>query len=160
AVRWLLGRWFSLNAAQESAGSPRAPWDTARHRIRPRNLGALVASVPWLAAGGLAIAVWAETPYLYDQYEIHPKEDFRAAAAYVEANSWPVDTIILDAEYIFRPFAYYDAGPLTWHRAIPDPERLETALNAQLAGSRRAWLILSHDEQADPQANVQRWFRR
>lgn len=109
---------------------------------------------------GLGVAIAVQQPILHYQYFDRPKEDFRAAAHYIQAHEWPGDGIILDAEYIYRPFEYYYHGTAPWYRAVVEPGRVDAAMLKQTAGHDRVWLVLSHAEFADPKQRVETWLNQ
>ncbi len=118
--------------------------------------------LPSATAGLLVVAgaVAADKPALQRQYVDIVKEDFRSAAQMIESRLWPSDTIILDAQYIYRPFTYYYHGAAPWNRASVEPDKFAGALAQQTAGHDRVWLVLSHDALSDPQERVEGWLNQ
>ncbi len=87
------------------------------------------------------------------------KDDWRAAARYVQAQRRPDEAVLLVSGHAFPVFAYY-YGWEGW-QALPDDLQLDVThvqnypvvaprLNRILAGASGAWLVLWQDEVVDP----------
>jgi 4-amino-4-deoxy-L-arabinose transferase-like glycosyltransferase len=87
------------------------------------------------------------------------KDDWRAAAKYVQSHRAPGEAVILISGHAFPVFAYY-YGWEGWH-ALPDDVQLDVThvlnypavapqLNQILAGASGVWLVLWQDEVVDP----------
>ncbi|HLZ09494.1 MAG TPA: glycosyltransferase family 39 protein [Chloroflexota bacterium] len=117
--------------------------------------------LPLASVGGLVIALTlVDAPALRTQYLDIYKEDFRTAAASITGDLWPGDAIVLDAEYIWRPFDYYYRGAAPWFPASVEADQVDAALKRQTAGHDRVWLLLDHEDIADPEHRVQNWLDR
>jgi 4-amino-4-deoxy-L-arabinose transferase-like glycosyltransferase len=124
---------------------------------KPRtSLSSIWAMAPAVTLGG-ALILAAELPALSQQFQ-RGKEDFRTAAGYVQQHERAGDVIVLDAEYIFRPFAYYYHGTVAWHRSVVEAGQVDADLSQQVVGRQRVWLVLSHDNDADPHERVMTWL--
>jgi mannosyltransferase len=122
-----------------------------------RGLGS--AALPLASAGGFVVAVaFVDAPALRNQYVDIFKEDFRTASETITRDLWPGDAIILDAEYIWRPFSYYYRGAAPWFPASVEADQVDAALTRQTAGHDRIWLLLDHEDIADPEHRVQTWL--
>jgi mannosyltransferase len=89
------------------------------------------------------------------------REEWRAAALYLETHAAPDDVILVHADYAHEPFLYYYQGhaevvyPFTG--AIESAEQLTPMLN-ELAKRPAVWLVRSHWEVPDPQGLLEQWF--
>ncbi|MBV8086326.1 MAG: glycosyltransferase family 39 protein [Chloroflexi bacterium] len=89
----------------------------------------------------------------------YAKEDYRTAARYIEQRSQPADAIVLVANYIEYPFAYYFHGA---GKLIPldvQPNGNLEPLLAPLASYDHVWLVEAHDVFVDPQFRVIDYLR-
>ena len=82
-----------------------------------------------------------------------PKDDWRQAAAYVAAQKEATDVVVLQPEYMYIPFNYYDDGATT-HVAFS-----EDKVGALLDEDKRIWLIAQTRDVADVNHSVERWFK-
>jgi len=89
------------------------------------------------------------------------REEWRAAAAYLESHATADDAILVHADFAHTPFLYYYAGPATvaypFTGAIESEAQI-TSLLSDLAEHPAVWLVRSHWEVADPQGLIERWF--
>jgi uncharacterized membrane protein len=85
-----------------------------------------------------------------------PREDWRQAAALIEAQAQEGDVILLHAAYTRVPFDYYYRGDIP--QIGVDRARLEEQLAQLSTRYRRAWVVLSHDSYVDPQRLARRWL--
>jgi 4-amino-4-deoxy-L-arabinose transferase-like glycosyltransferase len=89
------------------------------------------------------------------------KEDWRQAAAFLEANAGPNDAIVIQADYVHVAFERYFHGsaklfyPFT--DKLSDPARVDPPL-AGLSGFDRVWVLQSHQQELDPQNLLLGWF--
>src|SRR6185437_11881138 len=86
------------------------------------------------------------------------KENYQAAAIYLEQRADARDAIILSAPFTIYPMSYYYNGPLAlntlpiWdryqHGAIPafSEQNLPQDVNTLTAGHQNVWLLLSYDQ--------------
>lgn len=110
-----------------------------------------------LPAVALAFLVVSTLLALETQSRVR-KEDFRRATAYIQRKESPDEAIVLNAEHIYPPFAYYYRGRLEWHRTpLGDPAPFLAEVSA---GKEGIWLVISHEWLSDPQGLVKAWLDR
>lgn len=118
-----------------------------------------------VVAAILAVHVGALAGY----YRTPGAEDWRGAAAYLQARAQPGDVVLFSAGWTELPFTYYyerTGGPPVEGYGLPvdafDRAELEPKmapsdiprLDQLTAGKPRVWLVLSHDWYTDPQRLV------
>ena len=91
------------------------------------------------------------------------REEWRAAARYLEANAAPDEAILVHADYVHKPFLYYYQGPAEvvypFTGAIESEEQITPILD-ELAEHPAVWLVRSHWEIPDPQGLIEQWFAK
>jgi uncharacterized membrane protein len=103
------------------------------------------------------VSLYADANLFFDSD--YAKDDWRAAANYVQNHRRPDEAVILVSGHFFPVFAYY-YGWDGWE-ALPDDVQLDIThvlnypadaprLNRMLAGASGAWLVLWQDEVVDP----------
>ena len=89
------------------------------------------------------------------------REEWRAAARYLETYAAPDEVILLHADYVHKPFLYYyrGAAPVVYPftGAIESEAQITPVLD-ELAEHRAVWLVRSHWEIPDPQGLIEQWF--
>ncbi|MBC7223343.1 MAG: glycosyltransferase family 39 protein [Anaerolineae bacterium] len=124
---------------------------TAQLQRRARLLGALV-GVAWVAVLLAAVpAMWRPE---------NRREDWRAAAAYLEAHARPEDVVLVHPGFLQPALAYYYAGPAPVAApfgALSSPAEVEGPLQGILT-SPVVWLVQSHLEGPDPAHLVEGWL--
>ncbi len=90
----------------------------------------------------------------------HPygKEPWRQAHEFVEGLAGPDDLVVLHPPYLHLVWDYYDRGRLDVATLPREEVNVETAarlLGPSLEGRTRVFLILAHEETADPDADYQ-----
>ncbi|HLB11504.1 MAG TPA: hypothetical protein VJO15_00950, partial [Dehalococcoidia bacterium] len=162
-----VGKLAGLSAVLRSPNRRLAQPVGAIHESPLRGRGAVDTSAPptaihsgaTLSLAAIAFVVVSSSYLLYSQYFHTTKEDFRAAARYIEDHEWPGDAIILNAEHIFAPFAYYYRGKQDWHRAaVGDTGATGEWLAGATQGRERVWLLLSHETVSDREGQVESWL--
>ena len=89
------------------------------------------------------------------------REDWRTAAAYVEAHAGPNDAVLAHVDYVHFSFEHYFRGsqpvffPFT--DRVTDVAQVEPPLLGLLPFD-SVWLVQSHTEQFDPDHIVERWL--
>lgn len=118
---------------------------------RARLLGALL-GVAWVAVLLAALpAMWRPE---------NRREDWRAAAAYLEGHAAPEDVILVHPGFLQPTLTYYYAGPAPMAApfgALTSPEEVEGPLQGILT-SPVVWLVQSHLEGPDPTHLVEGWL--
>lgn len=82
-----------------------------------------------------------------------PKDDWRQAAAHVAAQKEVTDVVVLQPEYMYIPFNYYDEGATT---RIPFSE---DKIGTLLSENKRIWLLSQTRDVVDVNHSVERWFK-
>lgn len=89
------------------------------------------------------------------------REDWRAAAAYLETHAGPQDLVLVHPGFLRPALDYYYTGPAPveapFGSPLAGPEEVEGPL-ATLPPSDVVWLVESHLEGSDPARLVERWF--
>ena len=95
----------------------------------------------------------------------YKKEDFRAMARYIAAQAAPGDAVVILAAYSSIPFDYYyhsqfqGQGEVIPYGSDPtNPAQVVESMTRIAQQHSRVWLVLSHDEFADPAHNVESWL--
>jgi mannosyltransferase len=97
----------------------------------------------------------------FDWSPANRREDWREAAAFVEAHAGPNDAVLIQADYLHIAFERYFRGkqaifyPFTDHLA--GPAQVDPPLTG-LAGFDAVWVVQSHNEELDPGNLVLNWF--
>jgi mannosyltransferase len=110
-----------------------------------------------LLIGVILLSLRADANLCFDAD--YGKDDWRAAASYVQAHRRPDEAVLLISGHAFPVFAYY-YGWEGWH-ALPGDVQLDIThvlnypavaprLNRILAGAGGVWLVLWQDEVVDP----------
>jgi hypothetical protein len=89
------------------------------------------------------------------------KEEWRAAARYVEDHARQGDAVLSHIDYTRIPFGYYYRGDAPVFAPFGGPVGGEAEVSATLAGLgdyHTVWLVQSHTEQADPDRAVEGWL--
>jgi uncharacterized membrane protein len=106
----------------------------------------------WLA--GLALgAIWGLSLWNLAFDPRYFREDYRGAAAMIRARAQAGEQVL--AVYSHEPMEYYMRGAMPvrplWLGLVADPERLDAALDQALAGASGTWIVLSREEDLDPE---------
>ncbi len=91
------------------------------------------------------------------------REEWRAAARYLETHAAPDEVILVHADYVHKPFLYYYRGatPVVYpFTGAIESETQITPLLDELAEHRAVWLVRSHWEIPDPQGLIEQWFTK
>ena len=119
---------------------------------RARALGALLA-LAW------AVLLLAALPAQW--LPENRREDWRAAAAYLEAHVGPEDVVLVHPGFLRPALEHYYAGPAPvvapFGSPLEGPEEVEGPL-ASLPPSQVVWLVQSHLEGPDPDHWVEGWL--
>jgi len=90
------------------------------------------------------------------------KEDWRAAARYVQSQATERDAVLVFVDYATVPFTYYyhGAAPIfaPFGGVITETQALEPTLRG-LTQFEVVWLVQSHTEVVDPGEKLRRWFQ-
>jgi len=89
------------------------------------------------------------------------REEWRAAARYLEAHAAPGEVILVHADYAHKPFLYYyrGAAPVVYpFTGAIESEAQITPILDELAEHPAVWLVRSHWEVPDPQGLIEKWF--
>ena len=105
----------------------------------------------WLA--GIALgAMWSMSIWNLAFDPDHRREDYRTAAARIRAQAQPGEQVL--AVYSQEPMEYYMRGALPirplWLGLVAEPARLDSTLDAVLAGVAGTWVVLSREQDLDP----------
>jgi len=127
----------------------------------------------WPPLLGLGLAFVAGTSWVgLDAYYHLTKFDHRTMISKLEARLEPGDVIVLNGPRQHLLFRYYYRGDAPFYPVplvdLPpyeevnaprlDRPRAEADLSRIVAGARRAWLVLSGEDETDPQFLVERWL--
>jgi mannosyltransferase len=120
-----------------------------------------------LLTNGIGSGAW-----LTQRDPAYANEDYRAAVAYLRANTQPDEAIVLLSGHAWPAVEVYwpEGRERNWH-ALPfdavldtrnaiDYERAAPLLNQALSGKRGAWLLLWQDVVIDPASTTQMLLRR
>jgi hypothetical protein len=112
---------------------------------------ALRPSGRWLA--GLALgAIWSLSLWNLAFDPRFSREDYRGAAAMIRARAQAGEQVL--AVYSHEPMEYYMRGAMPvrplWLGLVAEPERMDAALDQALAGARGTWIVLSREQDLDP----------
>jgi mannosyltransferase len=97
----------------------------------------------------------------YDWTVENRRENWREAAAFVQARAGPNDAILIQTDYVRIAFLRYYRGrqkifyPFT--EKLDDPARVDVPLTG-LAGFDAVWVVQSHQQELDPGNLVLSWF--
>ena len=121
------------------------------------------ASFHWGVGVASAVLVIGLFSYgLYHNWSLeYRKEEWRAAARYVEEHARQGDAVLCHADYTRIPFGYYFRGDLPVFAPFGGPVGGTADASAALAGLGSydtVWLIQSHTEQVDPDRAVESWL--
>ncbi|MFQ6015485.1 MAG: glycosyltransferase family 39 protein, partial [Anaerolineae bacterium] len=94
----------------------------------------------------------------------YAKDDFRGVTSHIQANAKEGDAVIVVSGYVHPAFAYYNRGLLPYY-ALPsdlllslteplDRQTVSDTLNLIAQKHQRAWLVLWHDMESDPERLV------
>ncbi len=89
------------------------------------------------------------------------KEEWRAAARYVEKHAGPGDAILCHVNYTRIPFSYYYGGEVPVFAPFGGPLASQEEVASTLQGLSAydtVWLVQSHTEWADPGRVVEGWL--
>ena len=89
------------------------------------------------------------------------KEEWRAAARYVEEHARQGDAVLCHVDYTRIPFGYYYGGDLPVFAPFGGPVGGTADVSAALGGLDSydtVWLVQSHTEQVDPDRAVESWL--
>jgi hypothetical protein len=113
-----------------------------------------------VVSAGLVLAITL-TALPSDWTPENRRENWREAAAFVEAHAGPNDAVLIQADYVHIAFQRYFHGrqkvfyPFT--ERLDDPARVDRPLTS-LAGFDAVWVIQSHQQELDPGNAVLGWF--
>ncbi len=91
------------------------------------------------------------------------KEEWRAAALYIEAQATSGDAILCNVDYTRIPFTYYYQGEIPVFAPFGGPLGGEADVAQTLEGLtdyHTVWLVQSHAEWADPTGAVETWLSK
>lgn len=112
---------------------------------------------------GVILAFFAMSIYgLLNDLEREFRDDWTAAAAFVEQHERPGDTIIVIPDWGQEAFRYHYGGAAMVTGVfprVPDDAPLDSTLDALRAGHDRVWLVRYQPEVADPAGRAEAWFR-
>lgn len=102
---------------------------------------------------------------LWTQTSTPIKSDFRAAAAFVQANRQPDELVMFHISYVRGTFEYYYGPAAPSADGIPTDEQtqenhLDAEMRARTAGYDVVWLVLSEPEMWDWRGMTVDWFSR
>lgn len=86
------------------------------------------------------------------------KEDFRGAASYLANRTTSSDAILVAAGYVLYPFSYYFHGAGQITPLMSGFDRAGVTIAPLIQGRDRVWLLLSHDDQVDPNDQLHHWL--
>ena len=86
------------------------------------------------------------------------KEDYRSAAQYLKVYAADSDATVFVAGSTRLGFDYYDVSGLTPFGLIEDESQIEAELLNQVNTHDRIWLVLSHEQFADPRNILLPWL--
>ena len=121
------------------------------------------ASFHWgvgVASAALVIGLFSYG--LYHNWSLeYRKEEWRAAARYVEEYASQGDAVLCHVDYTRIPFGYYFRGDLPVFAPFGGPVGGTADVSAALGGLDSydtVWLVQSHTEQVDPDRAVESWL--
>ena len=171
---WLLGCWIACPLLIPLVASwVMTPFYVARYTVP-----ALPAVLLLVAAGLLALRPLLPLPLallliaipivpgLAGYYASPGREDWRAVAARITADSQPGDLLVFaprEGGALQQTFNRYDHSRIDrceLDRTLPDTNAITTALDACIAGHRRIWVILRYNADDNPwyAADLARYF--
>ncbi len=121
------------------------------------------ASFHWGVGVASAVLVIGLFSYgLYHNWSLeYRKEEWRAAAQYVEEHARQGDAVLCHVDYTRIPFGYYYRGDLPVFAPFGGPVGEAADVSAALVGLGSydtIWLVESHTEQVDPNREVESWL--
>ncbi|MCD6290297.1 MAG: glycosyltransferase family 39 protein [Anaerolineae bacterium] len=116
----------------------------------------------FLAGGVLSILVVTSLVALpWDWHPEKRREDWRAAARYIESHAGPNDAILIHVDYVRTAFLRYYRGDLPVYFPFGGPVRDMKAIAPPLEGMAKfdtIWLVESHLAGIDDDRLVERWL--
>lgn len=110
-----------------------------------------------VVAGVMAALYWPALTTSWSDARFQ-KEEFRAAATFVQQRASEDDVVILAAPFISMPFGYYYRGAAAVVPFGGEYDNPQPFLDGVLTNKRTVWLVTSHIENVDPNRKLSSWL--